>query len=54
MAEFEPTSDQAVPVVPPPVVAVKRRFSWRDFFIGMARWDDLATVTFIRSLASGK
>ena len=35
MEGFEPTSDQAVPAVPPPVVAVKRRFSWRDFFIGM-------------------
>ncbi len=33
---FEPTGDQAVPAVPPPVAAVKRRFSWRDFFIGMA------------------
>jgi thiol-disulfide isomerase/thioredoxin len=32
---LEPTSDRAVPVVPPPVVAVTRRFCWRDFFIGM-------------------
>ena len=35
MEGFEPTSEQAVPAAPPPVVAVKRRFSWRDFFIGM-------------------
>jgi thiol-disulfide isomerase/thioredoxin len=35
MVGFEPTSDQVVPVVPPPVVAVKRRVSWQDFFIGM-------------------
>lgn len=35
MAEFEPASEQAVPVVPPPVLAVERRFSWRDFFIGV-------------------
>jgi thiol-disulfide isomerase/thioredoxin len=35
MEGFEPTSEQADPVVPPPVLAVKRRFSWRDFFIGM-------------------
>ena len=35
MEGFEPTSDQAVPAVPPPVVAVRRRFSWRDFFLGM-------------------
>ena len=35
MEGFEPTSEQAVPAAPPLVVAVKRRFSWRDFFIGM-------------------
>jgi thiol-disulfide isomerase/thioredoxin len=35
MEGFEPTGDQPIPAVPPPVVAVRQRFSWRDFFIGM-------------------
>ena len=45
MEGFEPTSDQAVPAVAPPVLAVKRRFSWRDFFIGMVA--GVATIVLV-------
>jgi thiol-disulfide isomerase/thioredoxin len=37
MEGLEPTGDQVVapPAVPPAVVAVKRRFAWREFVLGM-------------------
>ena len=34
MVGREPRNDPAPPVVPPPVVTVKRRFAWAEFFIG--------------------
>ncbi len=45
MEGFEPTNDQTVPVVPPPVVAVTRRFSWSAFFVGMVA--GVATIVLV-------